>query len=146
MNKAQRIEMLSELAFSMGLSDQLIDKTLPGRLRNLLLKLQSATITEARKMKKVPNSERDAAAKRVLRFAELTKWEGKPLHICTKVNFMLALYDRSPYGAKLIPILNEIYDYFARVKDAPKACEWAASLAYDKWEQVRKEIPATMAD
>lgn len=134
-----RTQMLSELAFAIALPDQLLPGLPNGRLKSLLTRLSKACVIEAKKLKHVSNAERKEAEKRILLFADKTKWEGKPLHICTKVNFMLALYDNRAYGQRLIPILNEIYEYFARVKDAPKACEWSAALALDKWEEVLKE-------
>ena len=134
-----RFQILAELAFAIALSDQLLPTLPNSRFKALLLRLSKACVTEVKKLKRITDSERQAAARMVLLFADKTKWEGKPLHICTKVNFMLALYDTRKYGAALIPILNEIYDYFARIKDAPKACEWSAALAMDKWEEVLKE-------
>ena len=119
MNRTQK---LAELAFAIALPDQLLPDLPNGRLKSLLTRLSKACVIEAKRLKQVRDSERKEAARMILLFAEKTKWEGKALHICTKVNFMLALYDQKMYGALLIPILNEIYDYFARAKDAPRAC------------------------
>lgn len=131
-----RIQKLAELAFAMALSDQVAPTLSHGRLKNLLNKLSAGCVSEIRSLKKINNQEREQARKLIMMFADKTKWEGKPLHICTKVNFMLALYDEREYGKTLIPILNNIYDYFARAKDAPKACEWSGALAVTKWEEV----------
>jgi hypothetical protein len=84
----------------------------------------------------VTNDDRREAGRIIARFADVSRWQGKPLHIITKINFMLALYDSKPHCQKLIEPLNEIDKHFARIGDAPRASEWSAALAAEKWEGI----------
>lgn len=137
--KQQKIQTIAELAFSQALVDQLLPKTKTGRLKSLYVKLDKELSIQFRKLKKISDAEKRQAKKLIIQFADLTKWEGKPLHICTKVNFLLAMYDEKEYADSIIKILIQIYEYFDRSGFAPKPCEWSAALALNKWEKIIDE-------
>lgn len=130
---------LAEIALAMALHDQVAPKLPNCRVKGQLKRLYRESLNAAYALGGVTNADRHEAARIITRFADASRWEGKPLHIITKINFMLALYDSRPHCRKLIEPLNEIYKHFAKVGDAPKASEWSAALAAEKWEGIINE-------
>lgn len=133
------IQKTAELALALALADQLEPKTQQGRLKTLFRKLEKTVMDEFKDTRKLTRAESEAAKRIVIRFADVSGWDGKPRHICTKINFLLALYEDRPYAQKIIPVLNNIYEYFDRAGDAPAASLWSGCLAMEKWEAVLKE-------
>ena len=128
--------IIAELAFALALHDQLSGKIQNGRVKGQLKRIERIVVNHFKLFGTVPNSERHDAATLIKRFSDATGWDGKPLHIITKINFMLALYDTRGYARRLIEPLNEIYNYYARANDAPRASEWSAAMACEKWESI----------
>ncbi len=129
-----KIQKSAELAMALAMADQLEPQTKTGRLKSLFQKLEKTVISEFQRTGGLTKKETKAANQIVIRFADISGWEGKPRHICTKINFLLALYDDRPWGARVIRVLNDIYQYFERIGDAPASCLWAGALAVKKWE------------
>lgn len=128
----------AELAMALALADQLGPQVNQGRLKGLLKRLETAVMAEFRHTRKLSKRESREANAIVMRFAKLSGWEGKPRHIATKVNFLLALYEDRPWAKRIIPILEEIYFYFERANDAPAASLWSGALAVEKWERAKE--------
>lgn len=133
---SNRPKRIAELALSLALHDQLAPKLKPSRLLGQLKRIERMVMREFKRIGPVSDQERKEAGEIIARFADASRWEGKPLHIVTKVNFMLALYVTRPHCRKLIDPLQEIYWHFSKIKDAPKASEWSAALAAEKWEEI----------
>jgi len=128
---------LAEIALAMALHDQVAPQLKPCRLLGQLKRLHRESVKSIKDhILPVTNDDRREAYKIISRFADISRWDGKPLHIITKINFMLALYDTRPHCRNLIEPLNEIYKHFARVCDATSACEWSVALADEKWEGI----------
>ena len=135
----QKSTKLAEIALAMALHDQVAPTIPESRIKGQLKRLYRESIKAVEGwIGPVANDDRREAGRIIARFADVSRWEGKPLHIITKINFMLALYDAipqtRPHCKALIEPLNEIYKHFAKVGDAPKASEWSAALAAEKWE------------
>ena len=109
-----------------------------GRLTGLLNRLVKAVDKELGRINGLSQSDIDEIGKRINTFAVSTGWLGKQRHLCTIVSFCLAMLDQSEfaYNQKITDILNEIYDYFDRAGKAPYQCNWAGSLAMEKWLKV----------
>ena len=133
----QKSTKLAEIALAMALHDQVAPSIPESRIKGQLKRLYRESIKAVKSsIGPVTNDDRREAGRIIARFADVSRWEGKPLHIITKINFMLALYDSKPHCQKLIEPLNEIYKHFARIGDAPRASEWSAALAAEKWEGI----------
>ena len=131
---------LAEIALAMALHDQVAPTIPESRVKGQLKRLYRESIKAVKtSIGPIDVYDRREAGRIIARFADVSRWEGKPLHIITKINFMLALYDSRPHCRKLIEPLNEIYKHFARVGDAPAASEWSAALAAEKWEGIINE-------
>lgn len=137
---SSRSPKIAELALALGMHDHLAPKMENGRVKGQLKRMARIVVDEYKKMGHVSDAERDDAAKILRRFIDASGWEGKGLHIVTKTNFMLALYDtpKRPHCRRLIEPLMEIYKHYAKAGDAPKACEWSGALAAEKLEACLK--------
>ena len=118
--------------------EKLVVKKKNGRLNGLLEKLAKEANNELDRIYGLNRVEIDEIGKNIYEFAVSTGWLGKQRHLCTIVSFCLAMLDQSEfkYNQRITGILNEIYDYFDRVGKAPYQCNWAGSLAMEKWLKV----------
>lgn len=137
--------VISELSFSIGLCEQLTEGLAKGREKNLLEKLNSKTLSIFKEVgsslgRAITKEEKKQAHDLIMDFGKISGWKGKVLHPCTKINFLLALYDQETkkYAHVLIPTLMDIYEFFTRKKKLPYPVYWSAGLAADKWEAFLK--------
>lgn len=133
------LETLSNKIAEMALGlyfGEVAAKHLPeGRLKGKMLRLQELVFREFRRMPPSVRLHHGAARRRVLEFVNRMGWEHKSFAFPTLCNFLLGLYDRKPWGAALIPVLQDIYDYFDRAGNVRPASLWAAGHAADVWEE-----------
>lgn len=129
----------AELALGMYFGDVVAPDLAEGRLKNKMETLSRKILDKFRAMPKLPRVQEEHAKHLVSRFMDKSRWHGKSRSHLTICNFLLALYETREYAQDLIPILNDIYDYYARAQKAPAACEWSAAEAAEKWAQVIKE-------
>ena len=127
----------AELALGLYFGDLVAPDLPQGRLKGKMQRLSDLIMSEFRGMPKLSATAEAEAKKRVQRFVAATSWQGKSISYLTITNLLLCLYEDRPYGQKLIPVLNDIYEYFARVKRAQAACELAAAQAAKKWEEAK---------
>lgn len=133
--------LISELSFSIGLADQLTEDLKEGRAKNLFEKLEKKTLNIFREIgsilgRPISKEERQQAHDLIMEFGDISGWRKKTLHPITKVNFLLALYDKKdkPFVKPLIEILMDIHEFVSRKKRLPDPVYWAAGKAADKWE------------
>ena len=135
-----KIKKYAELSFALYLASKIEQEAQKGRLKNSCQKLEAAVLEQFKGAPKFTNPEMQTADKIIDAFLDKTGWK-KGKHIVTTINFLLAVMDKKPYGEEsVVPALMEIFNYFDRVRDAPKACEWAAGKGHEKWEETCQEI------
>jgi len=126
----------AELALGLYFGDIVAPDLPNGRLKGKMAQLSNKIMRKFRAMPKLNKSAESDARRAVDKFMDASKWNGKSRSYLTICNFLLALYEDRDYAQDLIPILRDIYDYYARVKRAPAACEWSAAEAAEKWAEV----------
>jgi len=134
----QRVQFLGEVAMLLMMVEAFIEKSGPGRLKARCVRLRKEIIKEMQKIKNVTEDEKNEASKKVIRFGEMTGWEGKPRHIVTHISFFLAMMEASfnAYSPKIYRLFNDIVDYFDRGRDHSVLCDHAGITALEKWASI----------
>ncbi len=108
-----------------------------GRLNRLIKQAVKEAIKEAGKLQLPPLSENNKILDMFEELKEETGWDKGARHPLTFVNFCLMILEDYNYR-KLCGILIEIMVFFERGNNAPAACFWAAPLAFDKWDNIKR--------
>lgn len=127
----------AELALGLYFGDVVAPDLPNGRLKGKMKRLSSVIMKMLQDMPGLSRPEVKPAQARVEKFVDAVGWEKKSLSYLTIANFLLALYEDKPYGNRLIPVLNDIYNYFERAGKKYPACEWSAARAADLWEECK---------
>lgn len=64
-----------------------------------------------------------------------TKWNKKPMHPLTFVNFCLEILENHNMP-KIVEALEDITEHFEKGNKAPTACFWAGTVAFEKWAKI----------
>jgi hypothetical protein len=136
-----KLAYVCELSFIRSLYDLVLDDLKPGRLQHRFEQLQIEAdkalngiyVNQLFELPKIKDC--------LDLFAEKTGWNKKKRSTGTILSFLLRMIEESDfnYDRKLTDILNEIIDYFERVKPFSVACYWAGDVANDKWIHVKSE-------
>jgi len=116
----------AEIAMLLMMSEQFIDATKgKGRLKNMLKRLQKASVKEVQRMPKLTDNDKDTVRDLVVEFGRVTKWDSKPLHFITHISFFLAMVEASdhPYRDEMFDVLNSLVEYYDRANDHKILCD-----------------------
>lgn len=91
------------------------------------------------KLCKIPEISKDDIKRiknKIRTFEKESGWGDKERHIATLINFCLLLAENNNLDPKIIGTLVALYEYIDRKYPVPDACNWAASMAIEKWEGI----------
>lgn len=135
----KRLEHAAELAFIRSIYDILSTDLKPGRLQGRFVTLQKEVDQQLSLL--FVNDEELEVLKDVLdNFAELTGWADKSRSVGTILSFVMQMIEDSDneFPPKILTILNEIVDYFERVRPFSALCYTAGTIASNKWQKVKE--------
>jgi hypothetical protein len=107
--------------------------TKPGRLQNLLSRLQKNAEIELSRLK-ATTWEKAEIDKICNKFFDEVGWRNRAKHILTYMSFISNIID-GRFGWYM-EIVKEIVDYYERKNLAPPACYWAGTTAQEKWDRL----------
>lgn len=132
------VKYVTELGLIRSIPDLITDELKPGRLKNLMYKLQAAVDLDLGKIANaLTRSEWDRIESILNEFKMVARF-GKQKHVGTIVSFCLSIIEKSnhKFNDKIIETLNHICDYYERVGDLHVASMWSGDLACEKWESL----------
>ena len=131
------LQKIAILCVIKALPDWMENSLSHGRLRVLMSRLQREADKELAKPNRLSDTEINMLAGKVKLWADSVGWDKKPKHTCTIVSFLIYLVvDFMPENAKLLELLEQIYDYFARVGRDPVQAGWAGTLSAERWSEI----------
>lgn len=132
------MEKTGELALIECLPKNVLPTTKNGRLQNRLIQLQNAVHSEFSRMPYISLREKNQALNKIMDFGEKTGWDKRERHPVTLISFLLGMVENSKfkYNQKITTLLNEIFDYYERAKQAKNICCVAGALGNEKWEAI----------
>jgi len=132
------LKHITELGLIRSIPDLMVGKMKPGRLKNLMARLQAAVDIDLGKIAMTLSTSDAYKIKDILDNFEHVSRFGKQKHVGTMVSFCLAFIEKSDreFNEKIIETLNQICDYYERVGDLHVASMWSGDLACDKWENI----------
>ncbi len=131
----KRTKKIVEIAFVVAIPKMIKDKIKKGRFRNLCRRLYKISCREINKIQLTKEDE-DTALQIILEFGKRTGWHGKQKNVMTLISFALCLLEESEFehNAKIISVLNDMYEYLSRRDGVPAGCDWAGQLAVEKMQ------------
>ena len=128
----------AELSLLLCLPENVLPHVQKGRLQNKLIKLQEAVDTEFNIMPYINKEEKEKATAKITEFGNTTGWDRKEKHPVTLVSFLLEMIENSEftYRPKITEILNDIFAYYERGKQAYTACCTAGKTGHKKWDEL----------
>lgn len=131
----KRTKKIVEIAFVVAIPKMIKDKIKKGRFRNLCRMLYKTSTKELNKIQ-LTKAEESTALETIFEFGKRTGWEGKQKNVMTLISFALCLIEESEFehNAKIISVLNDMYEYLSRRDGVPAGCDWAGQLAVEKMQ------------
>lgn len=135
----QELEHAAELALIRSIYDILSGSLKPGRLQGKFIALQKEADKQLSLMG-IHEAELEELKIVLDSFAVSTGWADNSRSVGTILSFVMQMVEdsRNKFRTKILELLNEIFDYFERVKPFSPLCYNAGAVAAEKWQRIKE--------